>query len=249
MSVAEAKRNSQLKMLQPTQDFANAKQHSMFMQDDDDDEEFTGGNSEVDAPAQPLLNPTAPVFSPHNHFAVQAATQPKPTQPGWMTNFGQARSPDLLSSGGPPRGLFAPKTQESKPSIPSHTSAEISTSLPQTNNFGRPQSPLSLPATTTAATSGFTGFTANPSLGFSQGSTSFAQATPATIQAEQREPILQSNSFLGLQQQTPAEAASKPLFNFPSLTSTASIPDTPNTVRSVLDTFQNPTAATEIVCE
>lgn len=254
MSVAEAKRNNQLKVLQPTQNFANAKQHSMFVQDDDDDDDqgdndLTGDNSEANAPAQSFLIPAASVFSPHGHFAVQAATQPKTTEPGWMTNFGQARSPDLLSSGGPPKGLFAPKPQESKPLLSSHTSAEISTSLPQTNNSGQPQSPLSLPATTIGASSGFTGFTATPSLAFNQGSTFSNQATPVTIQAEQREPTLLPHPSLGVQQQASAETAPKSLFNLPSLTSVASTPEPSHSVRSGFGTLQSPTAPTQIICE
>lgn len=234
LSVAEARRNGQVKT-ETRHDSVDAKHHSMFVQDDDDDE-FMWTSGEGNTSTQPSLNPAATAFIPQGDLAVQRATQPKSTQPSWMTNFGQERTPELLSPGGPPKNLFLPKNQESEPSVLSQASPF------QTIDPDKPASPFTSLTTTTAPTSPSAGFTSSSPFA-NQGSTFFNQTTPATTQVKQTEPTPQPRPFLISQEQTPVATEQKSLFSFPlagPVASTISIPDT----------FRSPAlAATRATCK
>jgi len=175
MSIAEARRAGMVEEeydSTPLPQLAS-KRNNMFVGDDDDEDEAQDEQQEhTNAQQFPAsaFNPAAAVFSPGSAFALNPSVD---RQPKWMTSFGKPedRSPD--SAGGPPKGLFGPKTaqQEQPATAPSASSrSPFTTGLGTTNTpFNQPSSASATPAPAPATLSGLSGFTsgqpsAQPSL-------------------------------------------------------------------------------------
>ena len=216
MSIAQARRAGMIEedydaasMSQPT-----LKRNTMFVGDDDDEDDVQyesqqGTSSQQTQAAR--LNPASAVFSPGDGFATTSSIS---KQPKWMTGFGQSedRSPD--SAGGPPKGLFGPKTvQQEQPSVvPSSSSLS-----PFSFRLGTPALPLiqpsslsntstSLPSTTSA----FTGF-------------NFSQTSEASSLSSKASPAAEAHEQELLPKSAPQPSGSGSIFNlFPQDKSNAS---------------------------
>jgi len=263
MSVVEARRAN---MIEPDFDSTSLPQpasnhNTMFIGDEDEedeqDEQQDGASAQK--PSLPSLNPVAAAFSPGNAFT---STFPSDRQPKWMSSFGGLDGRSLASPGGPPEGLFGPKTAEQEPTAAPSASAQTPFSTGHGSVLLQPNRPSSFVATTpaSAAVSAFTGFS------FSSTSTqpflSSTIAPEATTEQKEAEASTQSASqgsisSLPLQDTTPNPEVSKstPIFSWSTTSTTkketeASKPSPPLFNSSFLpsgaESFSKSTSGTEV---